>query len=326
MNDAQRRMYELEYPSPAIRDDYAKEQDTTMVVALKGYADAGLAVESSADHLQAALENHPLASFNNDELIDYRSRRPAVTLDGAAPVEIEELELSIKVLRDLRGKPFLLLSGPEPDLRWEAFTTAVADLVDKYDVDNVIFLYAAPMPVPHTRPLIVTAHGNSHELVSRMIKMDAKMMVPGSATMFIEKELTKRGRNVAGYTAHVPHYLAASAYPKATLSLLDAVAQSADLQLPLQALEYDMANVDAQLGQQLSDSDEVATVVHGLERQFDDAWDRYRLEHPQAIMPGEEHAPTGDELSAEFEKFLASLDENPGTPGTETGGNGPDIT
>ena len=72
MQDNERSMYELEYPAPSV------DEGPSLVVAMHGYADAGLSVESSADHLKAALESRPLATFNSDELIDYRSRRPAV--------------------------------------------------------------------------------------------------------------------------------------------------------------------------------------------------------------------------------------------------------
>ena len=36
--------------------------------------------------------------------------------------------------------------------------------------------------------------------------------------------------------------------------------------------------------------------------------ERYRNEHPQAIMPGEQNVPTGEEISEEFQRFLADLD------------------
>ena len=112
MQEEQRRMYELEYPAPVVKDDSTPDSGPTMIVAMNGYADAGQAVEASADHLKAALGNRQLASFNNDELIDYRSRRPAVTIDHDRTVEIENTDLGIKVLRDNSGTPFLLLSGP----------------------------------------------------------------------------------------------------------------------------------------------------------------------------------------------------------------------
>jgi hypothetical protein len=209
-------MYELEFPAPKISDKGAT--GPTLVVALQGYADAGHAVDASADHLRAALDNAPVASFNNDELMDYRSRRPAVLIDHNEVVEGEDLRLAIDVIRDTNQKPFLLLSGPEPDLRWEGFTEAVADLVEKFGVAQTICLYSAPMAVPHTRPMVISAHGNDAKLINSQFTLDTKITVPGSAALHLERLLNKRGLNVAGYTAHVPHYLAASTYPEATLN------------------------------------------------------------------------------------------------------------
>ncbi|MDY3127918.1 MAG: PAC2 family protein [Corynebacterium sp.] len=301
MQEQNRPMYEMEYPAPAVN------QRPTLVVALEGYADAGFAVESSANHLKAALESRPLATFNTDELIDYRSRRPAATLETDSTVEMESMDLDIRVMKDISDKPFLLLSGPEPDLRWKAFTQAVTDLVKRFDVENTICLYAAPMPVPHTRPMVVTAHGNSKDLIGHMVHMDQKLIVPGSAQLMLEKVLAQAGRNVAGYTAHVPHYLASSSYPQATFELLDAIASAVGLDLPLKVLEKDMERVNNQVTEQVSDSEEVLGVVHALEQQYDAYIERYRQEHPQAIMPGEKDVPSGEEIGAEFQQFLAKL-------------------
>lgn len=309
MHEEERSMYELEYPAPVVKDNSGEGKGPTMIVAMHGYADAGQAVESSADHLKAALENRQLASFNSDELIDYRSRRPAVTIDNDRALEVEPMDLGLKVLRDNSGKSFLLLSGPEPDMRWEAFTTAVVKLVEKFDIEDTIMLYAAPMPVPHTRPTVVTAHGTASRLTEGMVKMDSTMRVPGAAALYIEKALADKGRTVVGYTAHVPHYLAASPYPQATLELLDSVAKAAQLNIPLGSIEADISRVEGQLDEQVNGSEEIEGVVQQLEQQYDAFMERYREEHPQAIMPGEEAVPSAEEISEEFEAFLASLDE-----------------
>ena len=170
-------------------------------------------------------------------------------------------------------------------------------------------LYAAPMPVPHTRPTVVTAHGSSSRLTEGMVSMDSTMMVPGAAALYIEKALADKGRTVAGYTAHVPHYLAASPYPQATLELLDSVAKAAQLNIPLGSIEADISRVEGQLEEQVTGSEEIESVVQQLEQQYDAFMERYRQEHPQAIMPGEEPLPSAEEISEEFEAFLASLNE-----------------
>lgn len=320
MPENSRRMYELEYPSPEVMNQ--DQKGPTLVIALQGYADAGHAVDASSRHLLAALDNRLIASFNNDELIDYRSRRPSVTIDVDHISAAEKLHLNMSVLRDGKGKSFLLLSGPEPDLRWEAFTEAVVGLVEKFNVEQTICIYSAPMTVPHTRPLMISAHGNNKDLVGKLFKFDTQMTVPGSASLHIERELHRRGLHVAGYTAHVPHYLAASPYPDATLKLLEAIADTAGLQLPLLALEGDARRVATQLVEQVEDSGEIQQIVYALERQYDEELERYRKNHPQAALPGEQEVPSGEELGEQFEKFLASLDDALGQPGSPTTGSG----
>ncbi|AKK06116.1 hypothetical protein CMUST_08995 [Corynebacterium mustelae] len=320
MQERNPRMYELEFPAPAITDQGA--DGPTLIVALQGYADAGHAVDASSAHLLAALDHRLLASFNNDELIDYRSRRPSVTIDRNSVVDMENLELGIQVLKDTNGKAFLLLSGPEPDMRWEAFTEAVADLVERFNVSQTICLYSAPMTVPHTRPMVISAHGNTLELLEPHYKLGSRFSIPGSAALQLERLLNQKGRNVAGYTAHVPHYLAASPYPQATLKLLEAVGDAADLEFPLGALEEDAQRVAAQIDEQVASSHEIEQVVSLLEQQYDENLDRYREEHPHSAVLGELPAspvPTGEELGEEFERFLAELDNqaNEDTPDTD---------
>ncbi|WP_291313740.1 PAC2 family protein [Corynebacterium sp. UBA2622] len=307
MSQHDRHMYELEYPAPAVSE--GASNGPTLVIAMQGYADAGHAVEGAADHLKAALESRTVATFSNDELIDYRSRRPAVTMAQHEITGMEDLQLDMRVLRDSEGTSFLLLSGPEPDLRWEAFSGAVADLVERFDVDKTICLYAAPMGAPHTRPLVVSAHGNDRDLVGSMYTFDGMVTVPGSAAIMIERELHGRGRAVAGYTAHVPHYVAASPYPNATYQLLQSVSDASGLTFPLRALERDMQRVSRQLAEQTEGSEEISQVVGALEQHYDREMEEYRESHPDAMMPGEAQTPSGEEIGEAFENFLAAIED-----------------
>ncbi len=306
-SDDQRHMYELEYPAPAVED--GASSGPTLIVAMQGYADAGHAVEGAAGHLKDALDSRTLATFNNDELIDYRSRRPMVTLSQHEISDVDDIDLDIRVLRDSKGESFLLLSGPEPDLRWEAFSKSVADLADRFNVDKTICLYAAPMGAPHTRPLVVSAHGNDRELVGKMFTFDGMVSVPGAAAVMIERELHSRGRRVAGYTAHVPHYVASSPYPQAVYQLLQSVSDTSNLQFPLRAIERDMERVSQQLAEQTGNSDEIAQVVAQLEQHYDSEMASYREKNPQKMMPGEAQVPSGDEIGEAFENFLAAIDD-----------------
>lgn len=312
------RMYELEYPTPmglnaAAQGDYSansaqgSQVKMPMVVALHGYADAGQAISQASTHLLQALDNQPVATFKVDELIDYRSRRPGVTIDNSKVVDHEELSLDLHLLTDTDGRPFLLLSGPEPDLKWQAFSDAVVELARRVNVDRVITLFSAPMTVPHTRPLVVSAHASDSDLMKDYHSWTSRMIIPGAAALEAEIALTKHGFDTIGFTAHVPHYIAASDYPEATHALLSAFADVADRSIPVRALEGDMERVQQQLAEQVEESHEIATVVGALERQYDAEVERLRRTKENNLLEPGQDIPTGDELGAEFEAFLQGV-------------------
>ncbi|MGH3888902.1 MAG: PAC2 family protein, partial [Pseudonocardiaceae bacterium] len=107
---------------------------TVLVHALTGFVDAGQAGQVAVAHLLANLEHRVLATFDVDQLLDYRSRRPAMIFDGDRWVGYEQPELVLHEVRDSAGTMFLLLAGPEPDLQWERFTDAIRELVERLGV------------------------------------------------------------------------------------------------------------------------------------------------------------------------------------------------
>ena len=280
-----------------------------MLVALQGYADAGQAVSNASSHILAALEHSPVASFKVDELIDYRSRRPGVTIENSKVVDTDDIRLDLHLIKDTQGRPFLLLSGLEPDLKWGAFSDAVVDLARRGQVGMVASLYSAPMTVPHTRRLVISAHASESSLIKDYHTWDSRMIVPGAAALETEKKLNRHGFETVGFTAHVPHYIAASDYPEATLRLLEAFSEVADRELPLKALEKELERVQRQLQDQVEESQEIATVVSALEHQYDAEMERMRRKRENNLLQPGQDIPTGEELGAEFEAFLQNMSD-----------------
>ncbi|TPX04006.1 PAC2 family protein, partial [Schumannella luteola] len=106
-----------------------------------------------------------LVVFDNDLLLDYRARRPVMYFDEDHLSSYEPSRLVLSLVEDELHRPFLLLSGYEPDFRWEAFTAAVLELVESFAVADTTWIHAIPMPTPHTRPIGVTVSGNRSELI-----------------------------------------------------------------------------------------------------------------------------------------------------------------
>jgi hypothetical protein len=250
-----------------------------------------------------------VASFAIDELLDYRSRRPLMTFKTDHFTHYDDPELNLYALHDSVGTPFLLLAGLEPDLRWERFITAVRLLAERLGVRQVIGLGTIPMAVPHTRPVTMTAHANDKELISEHQPWVGEVQVPASVSNLLEYRMAQHGHEALGYTVHVPHYLAQTDYPAAAEALLAEVARTGSLQIPLAALGEAGAEVLTKINEQVESSAEVAQVVTALERQYDAF---VAAQENRSLLAREEDLPSGDELGAEFERFLAQRDESKG--------------
>ena len=107
-------LYELEFPAPQLWTSDGR--GPVMVHALEGFSDAGHAIHLAAQHLRDTLDTELVASFAIDDLLDYRSRRPAMTFKTDQFTHYEEPQLNLYALRDTAGTPFLLLAGLEPDV------------------------------------------------------------------------------------------------------------------------------------------------------------------------------------------------------------------
>lgn len=316
--DREPSMYELEFPGPQLSS--ADGDGPVLVHGLEGFTDAGHAVRLATQHLRESLESELVASFDVDELLDYRSRRPLMTFKTDHFSDYEEPELNLWALRDNAGTPFLLLAGMEPDLKWERFTAAVRLLAEQLGVRRSIGLSAIPMAIPHTRPLGVTAHAGDRELVKDHQRWAGELQVPGSASSLLEYRMAQHGHESVGFSVHVPHYLAQTDYPEAAQTLLENVGENSGLDLPLSALGEAAARVREQVNAHIQGNSEVETVVAALERQYDSF---VTAQEQATLLATEADLPSGDELGAEFERFLAEQggygdngDDKPGEPTT----------
>lgn len=272
-----------------------------MVVALDGFVDAGAARRLAVAHLLAASEEAvTVATFDVDQLHDYRARRPPMLFVADHWESYDAPSLAVQALRDAAGTPYLLLHGPEPDVQWERFAAAVRQLVDALGVRMTIGLNAIPMAVPHTRAVGVIAHGSDRSLVEGFDPWVATVQVPGAAAHLVELRLGEAGIPAVGFAVHVPHYVAQAEYPAAAEAMVRAVARVSGLSLPADALAAAAAETRRLIDEQVADAAEVQAVVRALEEQYD-AFVAGR----GGLLPDGRPLPTGDELGAELERFLA---------------------
>ncbi|MDO7869497.1 PAC2 family protein [Nocardioides jiangxiensis] len=278
--------------------------DPVLVVALHGFLDAGNGSVLAVDHLEAGGAGPVVATFDVDAFHDYRARRPAISFVEDHYESYDAPRLVVRVQRDVTGRAFLLLSGPEPDNRWEAFVGAVREVVEALDVALVVSLGSVPMAVPHTRPLAVTQHANRRELLLRANQWRGELRIPSSAQALLEVRLGESGHPMTGWVAHVPHYVQGGEYPEAARALLAGVEDSTGLTFDLDALKVAAERRSVEIAEHLAENPDVAELVAGMEQQYD----AFQRGVDESLLATDQPIPTGEELGAEFEKFLAGLD------------------
>jgi predicted ATP-grasp superfamily ATP-dependent carboligase len=285
-----------------LADDLPALENPVLIQALTGFVDAGSSIQLSREHLLEQLDTEVLATFDLDQLLDYRSRRPSMVFVEDHWESYEQPSLALHLVHDQLGTPFLLLAGPEPDLQWERFIAAVTGLIEQFGVRLTVGLNAIPMAVPHTRPVSVTAHATDQRLLGEHESWLQRVQVPASVGNLLEFRLGESGYDAMGYAAHVPHYLAQTTYPAAAELLLDSVSSSTGLALPTGPLREAATLVREEVDKQVADDEQASRLVSSLEQQYD-AFLRGRQGNLLADATGP--LPTAEELGAELERFLA---------------------
>jgi hypothetical protein len=282
-------------------------QAPVLLHSLSGFLDAGQAGRLAVAHLLGSLEHRAVATFDLDDLYDYRARRPRMTFRADHFVSIDLPSLELVEVRDAAGVPFLLLHGAEPDHAWQRLAEAVRLLVDQFAVRLTIGLHAIPWPAPHTRPVGVTAHATDSALVAGYAPWVGELEVPGHLAGLLELHLGDTGHDAMGFAAHVPHYLVGAEFPTASLTLLEHTARASGLTLPLGELAEAADRTRAEIEAQISANPENVGAVRALEAQYDAVMSSRALDGVGAA--DDAPLPTGDEIAAQVERFLADMDD-----------------
>ncbi|WP_322612537.1 PAC2 family protein [Dermacoccus abyssi] len=291
---------------------------STMVVALGGFIDAGFAQKLMSQHILGTLEHTVVASFDLDQLLDYRGRRPVMTFDRDRFSEYDDPSLVLYRVIDAEGTPFLLLTGPEPDYQWERVAEATRMLASMFGVSLMVSAHGIPMAVPHTRPIGFTRYASNQRYLTENEPLFGNVQIPASAEGLLHIRLAEAGIDTAGFAVHVPHYLVQVEYGDAAIAALECVTGLTGLAIPAQELAAIAGLHRADIAKQVGENDEVTEVVSGLEQQYDTFTEGRRRRSLLAAEMNE--LPSADEIGEELEQFLRSgSDENEDTRGGERG-------
>lgn len=269
-------LYELE--------PVASLTDPAMVVAFDGWVSAGNAGTATADHL--ADEGETIATFDSDQLYDFRANRPTVRFREGVIESVDWPEMHLR-RRSVGGRDLLVLSGTEPNWNWQRLAREVVQLEQQLGVVEHVSIGGIPWAAAHTRPTSLISTASSKDLLeSDSDHPEGELQVPGAAVTIVAHQVARAGIPTVGFWARVPHYVGATYYP-AVVVLVERLSRHLGIDIPLNSLTDEAAAQRKELDTLVERQPDARAIVEQLER----------------LMDQQEEA-SGDELAAEIERYL----------------------
>jgi proteasome assembly chaperone (PAC2) family protein len=267
-------------------DRWPDLRDPVLVVALSGWVDAGLAGAGAVAVLSEQLDSSgAFGRVDLTELADLQQTRPSVHLVDGVTREITWP--AIDLIAGRAGRDLVVCRGPEPSLRWRAFSDEVVQMSQRMGVSMMFGLGGMPTLVSHRRPVSVLATATSRSLAQEVGAWRADYTGPTGAQTALQVALGQAGIPGVGLWAQVPHYVAATPSPPAISALLSRLREVAGVETDLTALDGQVDEYLRRVEEGLSERPDVAEMVRNIE-----------------ANEGAGDIPTGDELASEIERFL----------------------
>jgi proteasome assembly chaperone (PAC2) family protein len=266
-----------------------------MVVAFKGWNDAGESASAALGFLLEQFDGEQIANIDPEDFYDFTAVRPNVTLSDGLSRDIEWPENSLHVAR-ISGaeRDLVILQGIEPSLRWKGFCALILEAARELGVEMVITLGALLADVPHTRPVPITGLASDEGLVERLGYERSTYEGPTGIVGVLHHICAEQNIPSASLWASVPHYVAAAPNPKAALSLIRSFEGIAQIAVDATALEESSEDYERQVNAAVATDPDVKAFVERLEQTLD--------ETHEDIEP--ERLPSADSIARDFQRFL----------------------
>jgi proteasome assembly chaperone (PAC2) family protein len=274
-----------------------KLRNPVMVVAFRGWNDAGEGASFAGAHLARVWDGDKIASIDPEEFYDFQVARPHVELVDGVSRKVTWPANELWAARfEGAERDALVLVGTEPNVKWKTFTGLIVDLATEHNVSMVVTLGALLADVPHSRPVNITGTAGDKELIERLGLERSRYEGPTGIVGVLHEALGNSGIPSASLWAAVPHYLAVTPNPKVALALVRQTTELVGIPAEVEPLEAAAQAYDVRVSEMVEADDDVQAYVRLLEERSDE---RSREETIDLS-----DLPSGDSLAAELEHFL----------------------
>lgn len=271
-----------------IVSEFPENSVERMVVAFRGWPDAGDAATATLNYLLTTFNAEKFAEIDPEEFFNFAQERPRSTRgkDGTRHLQWPANEFYL-----WRGNPnsppVVLYLGTEPHLRWRTFSSLVGDVARRCGVKSVVHIGALLDAVPHTRAIRFTGTSTNRNIQTSFDKgniRSSNYQGPSGITLPISESLAARGISYTSLWGHVSHYLHATPNFRVSLGLARYLSDMLAMPIDLGKL-YSMADAfDHEVEKVIAEDEQLGKYIVTLEERYDAASESRDMPNPAELV------------------------------------------
>lgn len=237
-----------------------------LLVAFEGWNDAGNAASMALDHLIDVWNANLKGELDPEPYYDFQVNRPYITTLESGERFIEWPSTSIHIAKGLKcNHDVVLIRGIEPNMRWRTFSDEILKVAKDLNVSKIIAIGSLLSEISHNRPIPVLATSNHEHFLQDKKFTESDYTGPTGIIGVLVDTFMRASIPAGSLWAQVPHYVAGTNCPKATLALLSSIEELLDVAVELEDLTEAAAEWEKEVDALAADDEELATYIAQLE-------------------------------------------------------------
>ncbi|MCU1361680.1 MAG: hypothetical protein JWN99_2969, partial [Ilumatobacteraceae bacterium] len=256
-----------------------------------GWFDVAEAATRALDHLLEDRVAPVVASIDPDPFFDFTQERPDVYLDDDDTRLIRWPANEFRIARfPGSSHDLVVLSGVEPHLRYATFADSVITVARALACEVVVTAGAAAEAAPHTRLPQVVGSSTNDGLVRALGLARPQYEGMTGLVGVLQERLDRNGIPAVSLRVGVPHYLGNARHPGSSAALLRHLEHVLGVPTGHARLDDEVARWRTLHDEAVAEDAQASAYLKMLESDHD--------RRAEASMP------SGDDLAADFERFL----------------------
>ena len=260
-----------------------------LVVAMSGWFDVAQTATKALIHLIDNNESEEIGSIDADPFYDFTQVRPEARLDDDGDRMIVWPANDITAVRFPNAvRDVVVMTGTEPHVRWRTYVRCLIATYTRLGCEATVG--AAADAVPHTRvPPVVGSTVDPVLARTLGLSRPSYQGITGVAGV-LQEQFEREELPAISLRVGVPHYLGNAEHPQSSAALLRHLEHV--LGVPTRHADFadDIDRWRTLHDDAVAEDDKARHYVRMLETEFD--------------RRAEAELPSGDDLAAEFQKFL----------------------